>query len=60
MGFVVKYRDLAGIADDLLRIAADGLVDDTERPRFDEIVADLKAMAAQIYQITYAETENRK
>ena len=60
VGFVVKYRDLASIADDLLRIAADGVVDDNERPRFDEIVADLKSMAAQIYQITYAETENRK
>lgn len=52
--------NLAGIADDLMRIAADGVVDATERPRFDEIVGDLKAMAAQIYQITYAETENRK
>lgn len=38
----------------LLRIAEDGVIDETERPLFDEIVADLADLIGAAYQVRYA------
>ena len=49
-GFQEKHRE-----DALLLIAADGLVDPEEEPRFKAIVRDLYAVVQAALQIDYAE-----
>ena len=49
-----RLRDATGRLDTLLRIAEDGVIDETERPEFDEIVADLRETMAAIYQVIYS------
>lgn len=49
-GFQERHRE-----DALLLIAADGLVDPDEAPRFKEIVRDLHAVVQAALQIDYAE-----
>lgn len=49
-----RLRAASGMLVDLLEIAEDGRIDETERPVFDEIVADLRATVAAAYQVIYA------
>lgn len=49
-----RLQDATGRLDALLRIAEDGVIDETERPEFDEIVADLRETMAAIYQVIYS------
>lgn len=49
-----RLHDATGRLDALLRIAEDGRIDETERPEFDEIVADLRSTMAAIYQVIYS------
>lgn len=49
-----RLRDATGRLDTLLRIAEDGVIDEAERPEFDEIVADLRETMAAIYQVIYS------
>lgn len=44
--------------DDLLGIAEDGVVDETERPGFDEIVAELMDMFAAAMQVKFSQKDN--
>lgn len=44
--------------DDLLGIAEDGVVDETERPDFDEIVAELMDMFAAAMQVKFSQKDN--
>ena len=46
-----RLQDATGRLDTLLRIAEDGVIDETERPEFDEIVAELRETMAAIYQV---------
>ena len=49
-----RLHDATGRLDALLRIAEDGVIDDTERPEFDNIVAELRETMAAIYQVIYS------
>lgn len=49
-----RLQDATGRLDTLLRIAEDGVIDETERPEFDEIVAELRETMAAIYQVIYS------
>lgn len=49
LAFADRSRD-----KQLLRIAEDGVIDETERPLFDEIVADLTELIGAVYQVKYA------
>ena len=49
-----RLQDATGRLDALLRIAEDGVIDEAERPEFDEIVADLRDTMAAIYQVIYS------
>lgn len=60
LGFLAEYNDLEEVAHDLMRIAADGVVDDEERPRFERIVAYLQGVGKCIYMITYAQTNKEE
>lgn len=44
--------------DDLLTIAEDGVVDDTERPDFDEIVSELMEMFSAAMSVRFSQTNN--
>lgn len=56
-----RLYDAMGRLDALLRIAEDGRIDDTERPEFDDIVDELRATMAAIYQVIYSqEAESAK
>lgn len=55
-----RIHDAAGRLDALLRIAEDGRIDDTERPEFDAIVADLRDTMAAIYQVIYSPEGTKK
>jgi len=47
--FADRHRDRQ-----LMRIAEDGVIDEAERPLFDEIVADLADLIGAAYQVKYA------
>ena len=49
-----RLRDAADCINGLLRIAEDGVIDESERPEFDAIVADLRETIAAAYQVIYA------
>lgn len=58
MATISLTNRLRGAADrlaGLLRIAEDGVIDDTERPEFDDIVEDLRETIAAAYQVIYAD-----
>lgn len=44
--------------DELLNIAEDGVVDETERPDFDAIVSELMEMFAAAMQVRFSQTPN--
>lgn len=50
-----RLRDAADRLAGLLRIAEDGMIDDAERPEFDDIVQDLRETIAAAYQVIYAD-----
>lgn len=49
-----RLRTAADRLAGLLRIAEDGVIDETERPEFDAIVQDLRETIAAAYQVIYA------
>lgn len=49
-----RLQDATGRLDALLRIAEDGVIDETERPEFDSIVVELRETMAAIYQVIYS------
>lgn len=49
LSFADRNRD-----KQLLRIAEDGVIDEAERPLFDEIVSDLTELMGAVYQVKYA------
>ena len=55
-----RLKDATGRLDALLRIAEDGVIDETERPEFDEIVAELRDTMAAIYQVIYSGASGAK
>lgn len=50
-----RLRSAADRLAGLLRIAEDGVIDDAERPEFDNIVQDLRETIAAAYQVIYAD-----
>lgn len=50
LGFADRHRD-----KQLLQIAEDGIIDETERPLFEEILGDLSALIGAAYQVRYAQ-----
>ena len=50
-----RLRDAADRLAGLLRIAEDGVIDDAERPEFNNIVQDLRETIAAAYQVIYAD-----
>lgn len=50
-----RLRDAADWLAGLLRIAEAGVIDDAERPEFDDIVQDLRETIAAAYQVIYAD-----
>lgn len=50
-----RLRDAADRLAGLLRIAEDGVIDDAERPEFDNIVQELRETIAAAYQVIYAD-----
>ena len=55
-----RLHDATGRLDALLRIAEDGVIDDTERPEFDAIVSELRETMAAIYQVIYSGETDKK
>lgn len=55
-----RLRDAADRLAGLLRIAEDGVIDDTERPEFDTIVQDLRETIAAAYQVIYADAKKER
>ena len=55
-----RLRDAADRLAGLLRIAEDGVIDDTERPEFDSIVQDLRETIAAAYQVIYADSAKKE
>lgn len=55
-----RLRDAADRLAGLLRIAEDGVIDDTERPEFDDIVQDLRETIAAAYQVIYADAKKER
>ena len=49
-----RFCAAAGNLDELLLIAEDGVIDDTERSRFDSIVEEMRVLMAAICQLIYA------
>lgn len=49
-----RLRDSADLLGGLLRIAEDGVIDDSERREFDTIVAELRGTIAAAYEVIYA------
>ena len=52
LDFAEHHRDRQ-----LLRIAEDGVIDDTERPEFDDIVRDLDGIVGAALQVKYTSTK---
>lgn len=55
-----RLHDATGRLDALLRIAEDGIIDDKERPEFDDIVQELRETMTAIYQVIYSGAETKK
>lgn len=55
-----RLQDATGRLDALLRIAEDGVIDDTERPEFDSIVAELRETMGAIYQVIYSGADAKR
>ena len=55
-----RLRAAADRLAGLLRIAEDGVIDDTERPEFDNIVQDLRETIAAAYQVIYADAKKER
>ena len=55
-----RLHDAIGRLDALLRIAEDGIIDDTERPEFDDIVRELRKTMTAIYQVIYSGAAQKK
>ena len=55
-----RLHDATGRLDALLRIAEDGIIDDTERPEFDSIVAELRETMSAIYQVIYSGADAKR
>lgn len=55
-----RLRAAADRLAGLLRIAEDGVIDDTERPEFDDIVQDLRETIAAAYQVIYADAKKER
>ena len=55
-----RLRDAADRLAGLLRIAEDGVIDETERPEFDDIVQDLRETIAAAYQVIYADEKKER
>lgn len=55
-----RLRDAADRLAGLLRIAEDGVIDDAERPEFDDIVEDLRETIAAAYQVIYADAKKER
>ena len=55
-----RLRDAADRLAGLLRIAEDGVIDDAERPEFDDIVQDLRETIAAAYQVIYADAKKAR
>lgn len=55
-----RLRDAADRLAGLLRIAEDGVIDDAERPEFDNIVQDLRETIAAAYQVIYADAKKER
>lgn len=55
-----RLRDAADRLSGLLRIAEDGVIDDAERPEFDDIVQDLRETIAAAYQVIYADAKKER
>ena len=55
-----RLHDATGRLAALLRIAEDGIIDDTERPEFDDIVSELRETMTAIYQVIYSGAETKK
>lgn len=55
-----RLHDATGRLDALLRIAEDGIIDDEERPEFDDIVQELRETMTAIYQVIYSGAEPKK
>lgn len=55
-----RLQDATGRLDALLRIAEDGIIDDKERPEFDDIVLELRETMTAIYQVIYSGAEPKK
>ena len=55
-----RLHDATGRLDALLRIAEDGIIDATERPEFDDIVAELRETMTAIYQVIYSGAETKR
>lgn len=49
-----RFCAAAGNLDELLLIAEDGMIDDTERTKFDSIVDEMRDLMAAICQLIYA------
>lgn len=49
-----RFCAAAGNLDELLLIAEDGVIDDTERTKFDSIVEEMRDLMAAICQLIYA------
>ena len=49
-----RLRDAADCINGLLRIAEDGVIDESERPKFDAIVVELRETIAAAYQVIYS------
>lgn len=55
-----RLRAAADRLAGLLRIAEDGVIDDAERPEFDDIVQDLRETIAAAYQVIYADAKKER
>lgn len=55
-----RLQDATGRLDALLRIAEDGVIDEAERPEFDDIVSELRETMTAIYQVIYSGAETKK
>ena len=55
-----RLQDATGRLDALLRIAEDGVIDDTERPEFDSIVVELRETMGAIYQVIYSGADAKR
>lgn len=55
MSFAEKHR-----GQELLRIAEDGVIDDEERPRYNEIVAEIEDLTAALLSLMYCDADAKK